>query len=366
VGISIAAALLSAALFALTNNLQRAAASAVPEESGGVAGLMRRLLADPRWLLGGLIGAAALGLHTLALATGSVLVVQSVMAVGLVLALTLEAVRDRRPLLPRELGGAVLVVAGVAAVVAVGRPSAGADVAGRLGVVTACAAVVLAALGLVVRARHTVRGEGGARLLAAAGGVCFAVDAVFLQQAAVVFGSPAAGRLGSALGLGAGTGPVTAAGAATGAGPDTPGLAEVLVGLAPGLVGGVGFVLASVVGTLAVQRAYQAAPLRCVQPAVAATEPVTAFLVGVTLLHEGVRGGLPGFVLLLAGVAAIVAGIITGVRPSGPAVPTDTLPTDTVPAGTVPVPGRSGGQPHASRRDGRADPELVGTVNPAA
>lgn len=352
--ISIVAALLSAVLFALTNNLQRAAASAVPMDSGGLAGLVRRLLTDRRWLLGGVIGMVALALHTLALAAGSVLVVQSVMAVGLVLALALEAVRDRRPLLPRELGGSVLVVAGVAAVVTVGRPATGADAPGRLGVAVACAAVVLAALGLVVRARHVVRGTAGARLLAAAGGACFAVDAVFLQQAASVFGSPTP-QLSVA---------IPGRGTATPAGPGTPGLAEALAGLAPVLVGGIGFALASVVGALAVQRAYQAAPLRCVQPAVAAAEPVTAFGVGVTLLHEGVRWGLPGFVLLVAGVAAIVAGIVAGVTPSGKGVhpgsdrrPADSTrvisPVPTGPAGrtvrAMPgaghAPARSGGRP---------------------
>lgn len=275
-GISIAAALLSAALFALTTNLQRVAASAVPEDCGSVA-LLRRLLVDRRWLLGGLIGTAALALHTLALGAGSVLVVQSVMAVGLVLALGLEAIRDRRPLLPRELGGAVLVVTGVAAVVAVGRPASAAEVAERVGVVPTCVAVVLTALALIGRSRKGVGGPARARLLAAVGGACLAVDAVFLQAAATAARSPAGWWS-----------------------------TELLIGL-------LGFAGASMVGTLAVQRAYQAAPLRCVQPAVAATEPVTAFLIGVTLLHEGVRWGAVGFVVLVAGIAAIVTGILAGI-----------------------------------------------------
>ena len=89
--LSTVAAVASAALFAVTTNLQREAASSVPTAHGGPLHLVRRLVADPRWLLAGGIGAVALALHALALARGSVLVVQSVMALGLVIALSIEA-----------------------------------------------------------------------------------------------------------------------------------------------------------------------------------------------------------------------------------------------------------------------------------
>ncbi|HET9658205.1 MAG TPA: DMT family transporter, partial [Kineosporiaceae bacterium] len=138
--ISILAALLSAALFAVTTNLQRAAASRVPVAGSGPLHLLRRLVTDRSWLAGGVIGLAALGLHALALARGAVMAVQSVMALGLVLALAGEAVRERRRPLPGELGGALLVVAGVVAVVSAGHhhgpdlgPGAGAGLAGLAG-----------------------------------------------------------------------------------------------------------------------------------------------------------------------------------------------------------------------------------------
>lgn len=107
--VSILAALLSAALFAVTTNLQRAAASRVPAAGSGPLHLLRRLVTDRSWLLGGAIGLAALGLHALALARGGVMAVQSVMALGLVLALAGEAVRERRRPLTGELGGALPV-----------------------------------------------------------------------------------------------------------------------------------------------------------------------------------------------------------------------------------------------------------------
>jgi hypothetical protein len=314
VGFSIMAALVSAALFALTTNLQREAASAVPSDDGGLATLVRRLLTDRRWLCAGAIGLLALAMHTLALADGGVLVVQSVMTLGLVLALALEALRSGRRLLLREWGGAVLIVAGVTAVVAAGAPPARDTLDGdgnTLGVTLACGLVGLSALALLLRVRHRVGAAAQARVLAAAGGACFAVDAVFLQQAVRALDARA-------------------------------------------VLGGLGFLATSMVGSLAVQRAYQVAPLRCVQPAVAAAEPVTAFVIGVALLHEGIRWGTPGFVLLVAGITAIVTGILSGLTSSPVPVP--------VPAAAR-VPAGTGGAGTGGAGTGRAGTRNAGTAS---
>ena len=267
-------ALASAVLFALTTNLQRAAASSVPSEGSGPLHLLRRLAVDRRWLLGSLIGLAALGLHVLSLAGASVMVVQSVMAIGLVIALYVEAVRERRPLRLNEVIGAGLVVTGVATVVAIGEPARrAAD--GDLWTTLVCGAVVLATVAVVLRSRRGVGSRWEARLLAASAGACFAVDAVFLQRITTVF---------------------------HGGGFD----------LASAVIGVGGFALASMTGTVAMHRAYQVAPLRSVQPALVAAEPVTAFLIGVTVLHEGVRGGALGYLAMVVGLVAITAGIFVG------------------------------------------------------
>lgn len=283
--VSTLAATAAAVLFALTTNLQRAAASSVPAAGSGPVHLVRRLVADRRWLAGGLIGVVALGLHAVALARGSVMVVQSVMALGLVIALYVEARREGRRMRAHEFAGAALVVTGVATVVAVSRPS-GAPAASGGWAVAVSAAVALTALGGVLASRHRVDARWGARFLAAAGGACFAVDAVFLQRLAALLD----GGLLRALGSG-----------------------TELLAVAGDLVG---FFGASTVGTVAVHRAYQVAPLRAVQPALAAAEPVTAFLVGATVLHEGVRGGASGYLALVGGLLAIVLGIFTGLLPA--------------------------------------------------
>src|SRR4051794_8940043 len=105
-------AVAAAMLFAVTTNLQRAAASSLPSAGSGPLHLVGRVVTDRRWLAGGVVGGGALALHALALGRGSFMVVQSVMAVGLVIALAMEAVREHRRINARELGGALLVVLG--------------------------------------------------------------------------------------------------------------------------------------------------------------------------------------------------------------------------------------------------------------
>ena len=334
--VSTLTALAAAGLFALTTNLQRAAASSVPSVGTGPLHLLRRLVTDRRWLLGGLIGAAALALHAVALARGSVMVVQSVMALGLVVALAVEARREGRAMHAHELAGAALVVAGVAAVVAVSRAADPGATTGP-GAVVAAVLVALVTLGAILRSRHQVGERWGARLLAAAGGACFAVDAVFLQRVAALFDH----GVGSAF---------TSGVAALSAAGDLA-----------------GFFGASMIGTVAIHRAYQVAPLRAVQPALAAAEPVTAFAVGVTVLHEGVQGGMLGFVVLVLGLVAITTGIFVGLLPAStavaavpvvPVVPVGSaVPVGSVPVGSAPV----GSVPVGSARPARAPrPQVVG------
>lgn len=295
--VSVVAALVSAWIFAVVTNLQREAAARVPAEGTGPMYLVRRLVADPRWLVTAPLGAVAVLLHGLALARGSILVVQSVIALGLVAALVLEARRSGRPLHRNELAGAALVMAGVVAVVATGRPPHGGATAGGW-VVPVCAALVAVTVLAVRGSRHAVGGVAQARILGAAAGACFAVDAVFLQRiATTVDGGLLTGLSGLLAGLAA----------------DPTAVA----------VDVVGFLGAGFVGGVAVHRAYQVAPLRSVQPAMAAAEPVTAFLIGAVLLEEGVRGGGWGYAVLMAGLLALTAGLLTGLTPSAPSIPGD-------------------------------------------
>src|SRR3954453_19309901 len=268
--VAVALALAAATLFAVTTNLHRGAASAVPMHEVGPLRLLLRLLRTPRWLLGSFCALVALALHTVALSFGTVIVVQAVLSTGLVLALALEALRERRRPSAREVCAWVLVVAGIVAVLSLARPHGGRHIGTIALVMTLVLAGLVAALGLLVGRPRLAR-PAVAVVMGAAAGTCFALDAVFLKGLA--------GAVGHAVAL-------------------------------PALLDLGGFVVASVLGNLVVQRAYQQAPLRHVLPAVTAADPVAAALVGVLLLPEHLRPGPVAVAGLVGGLAAMVVGIV--------------------------------------------------------
>ena len=270
VGLSFAAAL----LFAVTTNLHRGAASAVPMSHGGPVRLLLRLLRTPRWLLGSGAALVALGLHTVALRFGTVIVVQAVLSSGLVLALALEAVRERRRPARKEVGAWVLVVAGVVTLLGLAHPRGGESIGTTALALTLLLAVLVASVGLLV-GRTRLPPPAIAVVMGGAAGALFALDAVFLKALAVSVGHPLSLR--SLLDL-------------------------------------VGFLLASILGNLVVQRAYQQAPLRHVLPAVTAADPLAASVVGVTVLHEHLSPGVLPWVGLVAGLAGMVVGIVAATR----------------------------------------------------
>ena len=275
--------LLAAVLFAVTTNLHRGAASAIPVEQGGPVRLLLRLLRTPRWLLGSATAMIALGLHTVALRFGTVIVVQAVLSTGLVLALALEAPRERRRPARREVGAWVLVVVGVVALLALAHPSGGRGIGTTTLALTLLLAVLVAAVGLLAGRTRLPR-PAVAVVMGGSAGARFAIDAVFLKALAVA--------------------------------------AENLASLRS-LLDLTGFLLASILGNLVVQRAYQQAPLRHVLPAVTAADPLAASVIGIALLHEHLRPGMLPVVGLVGGLAGMVVGIYAATR----GVPGDELAT---------------------------------------
>jgi hypothetical protein len=259
----------AAAVFAIANNLQRGAASVVPLEVGGPVRLVLRLLTAPRWLFGSLLGLVALGLHAVALARGGVILVQAVLAAGLIVAVVIEAAQERMWLRGGELGGAVVLVGGVVLLLGWGRPGAGRSIDLTVQASAAVALAVVAAIGLSAsRLHHRVRLS--AVVMGGAAGACFALDAVFLKGVANWTGD---------------------------------------LDTLPAMISLTGFVVASVIGNLIVQRAFQRAPLRLVLPTVTAADPIAAFAVGRWLLHERLGGGAGSGTAVVVGLVAIVAGI---------------------------------------------------------
>jgi drug/metabolite transporter (DMT)-like permease len=263
--------LVAALLFAVANNVQRHAAQSVPQGHVGPVGLLLRLLRNRRWLAGSSSAVLALLVQAWALSQGGVILVQAVIASTLVFSLAMESVVERRWPIPSQIVGAVLVAVGISVLVLVGKPGAGGEFhsLGRAAVVWGVLAVVGG--GALLTSHRRPRGRRTAIVMGSAAGVCFALDAVFLR------------------GLTATLSP-----------PETIGL---LINLA-------GFAVASVLGNLVIQRSFQMAPLRHVLPAMAAAEPVTAFLCARYVFGERLQSGPSGALGVGGGLFLMVCGVV--------------------------------------------------------
>jgi drug/metabolite transporter (DMT)-like permease len=267
-------------LFAVANNLQRHAAAAVPHEHNGPVRLLLRLFCSPRWLMGVACASIAVILQAAALARGGLIMVQAVIATGLVVALGIEAALDHRRPRPAQMVGAALVVLGVVLVVGIGRPGASHRDPSFTSTAIAWGAVLTAATVALARARRWPVGRLTAAVLGACAGVCFALEAGFLREIATSLPEIGPQDLRS----------------------------PSLTLLAPA-VALAGFGMAMLFGTLLTQRGYQTATLHDVMPAVAAAEPITAFAFGLLVLGEhmndaphAVAAVSIGFTMMLIGV----------------------------------------------------------------
>jgi drug/metabolite transporter (DMT)-like permease len=153
--------------------------------SGGTLDL-RGMVRRPAWIAGMAANVVGVGLQILALALAPVSIVQPLLAGGLVVALGIRSVRDRRRPSGRELLGSVLTAGGLAVFLVAARP---ADVSrDRLPDAPAVLAIALAALALVAltaRAKQTVVGALSAGLAA---GIAMGIAAVLVSAALTILG----------------------------------------------------------------------------------------------------------------------------------------------------------------------------------
>lgn len=168
--LSIVVALVAAGLFALSTSVQHQTATQAPSHVRGVAGLMAHLVRHPRWLAGEAISVLAFVLHAAALKLGTLTVVQPVLLSGLVFALPLRALLDRRRPAREEIVGALVTAAGLVLFLLVARPAGGQGAPSRswaAGLLIGGA--VLALLAARTAARHGRTRLGGLLLGFAAG-----------------------------------------------------------------------------------------------------------------------------------------------------------------------------------------------------
>ena len=266
--LSIFLSIAAAAVFAVATVVQHRSAAAVPTANTGALRLILRLLREPRWLAGKGGDIVGFVLHVAALATGSFIVVQSIISVGVVMTLLLEAKLDHRRLAIATLVGSITLLIGIVLLVGIGDPGGGresAPLSASLPVALVTAAFIATAL---VATRHRTGATVGV-LLASVGGVCFALDASFVRTAGHLVGHEGAS--------------------------------------AHFIYAVVGFLLAAGAGNVLVQRAFQLSSLHVSLPALTAVQPVASLAFGSLLFLERLRsngrvGGYIGIALLALGV----------------------------------------------------------------
>jgi hypothetical protein len=199
-------ALASALAFAASTVVQHRSAAAASTGTGrfAVMRLMSRLLRHPAWLAGQAAAVLGLTLHAGALHAGRVVLVQPLMSSGLVLALLLGALADRRHpdrQLPdrSEWAAAAVVAVGLTTFLVAARPAGGAAVARPFPMLTCVlGGFLVAAVAVAWNARPGARHR--ALVLASAAGVGFGVTGLLLKE---VVAQPVSWALPALLGVGA-------------------------------------------------------------------------------------------------------------------------------------------------------------------
>lgn len=236
--------------------------------------LLLDLIRKPLWLRG--IAAMIFGqvLGALALQRADVARVEPLLATNLIFALAVAAVAYRERLGRWEWLGAVLVSGGVAMFLLSGQPQGG-GVPGSTSVVWVAilATLILAAVLVLVAVRAALPVK--AMLLAAAAGTLYGIQDVLTRASLVTLE-----RAGQ-------------------------GLTGLLTIWQPYTL-----LVVAVLGILLNQSAFDAAPLRVSLPATTAAEPVIGIVLGVVILGERLRVDPLALAGEVAGLIALVAGIV--------------------------------------------------------
>jgi drug/metabolite transporter (DMT)-like permease len=214
-------------------------------------GFFARLVRSPLWVLGMFGDVGAYGLQAAALAFGSLVFVQPLLVCGLLVALPLNAHWTQRRIRGREWLAAIVLCASLATFLIEASPNGGnsqASLASWLHVGGTVAMLAIAAVAVSAVTRGHVR----AALLGFAAGALFGLTAALTKTFV--------DQIQHGVGYTAGHWEVYA------------------------------LAILSITGIVFTQRGFQGASLSASLPALEASEPVIAAVVGITLLHEHLNG----------------------------------------------------------------------------
>ncbi|HEY6275380.1 MAG TPA: DMT family transporter [Streptosporangiaceae bacterium] len=271
-------ALAGSGFYAWAAVTQQGVAQRLPSERAFEPAVLIRLARRPAWLAGLAAVIAGFALQAAALGLGRLVVIEPVLATGLLFALALAARRDRRSLRLGEWAAALAVVGGLAVFLAVGQPTGGQPTAGAvvLGLVTAVTGVLV---GLFTVLAGRFAGSRRALLFGVGGGVAAGATDALIKSVTVL-----------------------AAGQRLGVFADARLYLLIVVGLLTYTIQ---------------QNGYRAAALAAFLPAFAVVEPVVGSLLGLIIYHERLSDGPAQIVVELAAALAAAWGIA---RLAGPAM----------------------------------------------
>jgi drug/metabolite transporter (DMT)-like permease len=265
----LAASLGAALCYAVASVLQQQAASGQPHDRSLRPALLLHLVARPRWVLGVLTDVAGYALQVVALAEGSLVLVQPLLVSGLLFALPLGAFAARTRLRAAEWVGALEVAAGLSLFLVVAAPAQGRPEASGVAWVAVIAATLGPAALLVVLAGPV--GPRRAMSLGAATGLLYGLTAALTKASAHLLNAGVVHALGR----------------------------WELYALA----------VVGISGMLTAQSAFQAASLASSLPILTATDPVVSIAIGAVAFGESLNWRGPAPLLELVGLAVMVAGI---------------------------------------------------------
>ncbi|HKA97869.1 MAG TPA: DMT family transporter [Streptosporangiaceae bacterium] len=268
--LAVVLALAGSGCYAVAVVTQQGVAARLPSERAFDPALLVRLARRPVWLAGLAAVIVGFGLQAAALGLGRLVVIEPVLATGLLFALALAARRDRRSLSRSEWTAVLAVVAGLAVFLTVGHPTGGQRTASAvvLGLAVATAAGLI---GLCTVLACRFSGSRRAVLFGVGGGVAAGSADALVKSVTVL----AAGRQLAVF-------------------TD----ARLYLLIAVGLL------------TYTIQQnGYRAAALAAFLPAFAVIEPVSGSLFGLIVYHERLSDGPGQIVVEVAACLAAAWGI---------------------------------------------------------
>jgi drug/metabolite transporter (DMT)-like permease len=180
-------AIVAAVFFALGTVLQQKGTLST-EASEGDPHFLLQILRRPVWLAGAILMASGWVLQAMALDRASLLVVQSLTALSLVIALPLGALLTAQHIGRRELGGAALTTLGIIFFITAGQPQGGTSHPSSTSWWVACVTIAVLVIVLVgVGARF--RGSARALTYGAAAGLGFGLQAAVTKTFVTEIGS---------------------------------------------------------------------------------------------------------------------------------------------------------------------------------